>query len=75
MRFTPIAVFATLFASALGAAIRSPAQPAGIALAREAVADVNAELGTDGRGGYNKKAELPGTDGRGGYNKRAEVTV
>ncbi|KAH9218317.1 hypothetical protein DL95DRAFT_385724, partial [Leptodontidium sp. 2 PMI_412] len=71
MRFTYITVLATLFVSALGAAIPSPAEPAGIAIAREAEADGG--YGTDGRGGYNKRAELPGTDGRGGYNKRAEL--
>ncbi|KAG4433389.1 hypothetical protein IFR05_011125 [Cadophora sp. M221] len=70
MRFPTITILATLFISALGYAIPSPAEPAGIAIAREAeaVADVGAGYGTDGRGGYNKRAELPGTDGRGGYN-------
>lgn len=71
MKLTLITVLATLCISALGAANPSSAEPAGIALAREADADVI--LGTDGRGGYNKRAQLPGTDGRGGYNKRVEV--
>ncbi|KAK0105676.1 hypothetical protein ONS95_004203 [Cadophora gregata] len=71
MRFTSSTLLATLIVSAIGAAIPSPVDPAGVNLAREA--DVDGQVGTDGRGGYNKRAELLGTDGRGGYNKRAEL--
>ncbi|PVH86142.1 hypothetical protein DL98DRAFT_510810 [Cadophora sp. DSE1049] len=71
MRFTYITLLTTLVVSAIGAAIPSPVEPAGATLAREADADV--QLGTDGRGSYNKRVQLPGTDGRGGYNKRIEV--
>lgn len=67
MRFTYISLLATLVISAIGAAIPSPVEPSGVTLAREA--DADGQLSTDGRGGYNKRAELPGTDGRGGYNK------
>ncbi|KAL2062419.1 hypothetical protein VTL71DRAFT_6685 [Oculimacula yallundae] len=79
MKFTPLTLLATLILSALGAAIPTPAALAGIALAREAKEGLGRggynnvpgpEVpGTDGRGGYNRRAETPGTDGRGGYNK------
>lgn len=71
MRFTYITILATITMSAMSAPIPSPVEATGTDIARGAAVDV--QPGTDGRGSYNKRAELPGTDGRGGYNKVVEV--
>ena len=67
MRFIFLTVLAVLAASVMSAPIPSPVEAAGTNIARDASVDV--QLGTDGRGSYNKRADVPGTDGRGGYNK------